>query len=118
VVERRNLPYIEAAETLGVSKLRMMFGHLLPNIAPVIAAAFFLRFTYGIVDLSSLSFLGLGSPPGSTDWGRMLAENQVNIFQNVWAALAPGLALVLTAVSTNIVGERLYERFERQGRES
>jgi ABC-type dipeptide/oligopeptide/nickel transport system permease subunit len=117
VVERRHLPFVEAAETLGVSRLRMMFVHLLPNIAPVVAACFFLRFTYGIVDLSSLSFLGLGVPPGSTDWGRMLAENRAIIFQNLWAALGPGLALVLSAVSANIVGDRLYERFERRGRE-
>ena len=48
VIERRHLPYIEAAETLGVSRLRVMACQLLPNIAPVVAACFFLRFTYGI----------------------------------------------------------------------
>jgi len=116
VIERRGLPYVEAAETLGVSPLRIMVRHLLPNIAPVVAACFFLRFTYGIVDLSSLSFLGLGVPPGSSDWGRMLAENRVQIFENAWASIAPGLALVLTAVSANFVGDWLYEHFERRGR--
>lgn len=116
VIERRHLPYIEAAEMLGVSRLRVMAGQLLPNIAPVVAACFFLRFTYGIIDLSALSFLGLGVPPGSTDWGRMVAENRVVVFQNAWAALAPGLALVLTAVSTNLIGDHLYERFEQRAR--
>jgi ABC-type dipeptide/oligopeptide/nickel transport system permease subunit len=116
VIERRGLPYVEAAEMLGVRPVRIMVGHLLPNIAPVVAACFFLRFTYGIVDLSSLSFLGLGVPPGSSDWGRMLAENRAHIFENAWTAIAPGVALVLTAVSANFVGDWLYEHFERRGR--
>jgi ABC-type dipeptide/oligopeptide/nickel transport system permease subunit len=116
VIERRHLPYVEAAETLGAPPLRIMTRHLLPNIAPVVAVCFFLRFTYGLVDLSALSFLGLGVPPGSTDWGRMLAENRVLIFQNAWAAVAPGAALVITAVSANFVGDWLYEHFERRGR--
>jgi ABC-type dipeptide/oligopeptide/nickel transport system permease subunit len=116
VIERRHLPYVEAAESLGASPLAVMGRHLLPNILPTVAAAFFLRFTYGLVDLSSLSFLGLGVPPGSADWGRMLAENRVLVFENAWAALGPGVALVLTAVSANLVGDWLYERFERRAR--
>jgi ABC-type dipeptide/oligopeptide/nickel transport system permease subunit len=116
VIERRHLPYVEAAETLGVSPVRIMTRHLLPNIAPVVAVCFFLRFTYGLVDLSALSFLGLGVPPGSTDWGRMLAENRVLVFENAWAAVAPGAALVMTAVSANFVGDWIYEQFERRGR--
>jgi ABC-type dipeptide/oligopeptide/nickel transport system permease subunit len=115
VLERRRLAYIESAETMGVRPLGIMVRHLLPTLAPLIAACGFIRFTYGIVDLSALSFLGLGTPPGSTDWGRMLAENRTLVFQNSWASLAPGLALVLAAVSTNLVGDFLYERFQERG---
>jgi ABC-type dipeptide/oligopeptide/nickel transport system permease subunit len=116
VIEQRFLPYVEAAQVQGLSSMRIMFRHVLPNIAPVILAAFFLRFTYGIVDLSSLSFLGLGVPPGSPDWGRMLAENRVTVFQNAWGAIVPGLMLVMTAVSANLVGDWLYQRFEERRR--
>jgi ABC-type dipeptide/oligopeptide/nickel transport system permease subunit len=74
----------------------------------------FLGFTYGMVELSALSFLGLGVPPGSSDWGRMLAENRVQVFQNVWAALAPGIALVGTVVAANLLGDWGYRRLERR----
>ena len=116
VLERRRLAYVEAAETLGVSRWRVMVRHLLPNIMPVVAAVFFLRLTYAIVELSSMSFLGLGVPPGTADWGRMLAENRGNVFENPWAAIGPGLAIVFTAVSANIIGDWLYERFEQRAR--
>ncbi|MBN9622411.1 MAG: ABC transporter permease [Actinobacteria bacterium] len=116
VVERRGLPYVDAARSLGVPPRRVMLQHLLPNIVPLIVAGFFLRLTYGVVELSSLSFLGLGVPPGSADWGRMLAENRAGIFENAWAAIAPGVALVVVTVSANFVGDWLYERVEQKRR--
>lgn len=116
VSEQAELPYIEAAQTLGTKSTRILWRHLIPVISPLIVASFFLRFTYGIVDLSALSFLGLGVPPGSADWGRMLAENRVTIMQNFWAAAAPGLALIGMAVSANVVGDWLYNRYEAAGR--
>ena len=116
VKEQAQLPYIEAAQTLGTRSARILWRHLLPVISPLIVASFFLRFTYGVVDLSALSFLGLGVPPGSPDWGRMLAENRVTILQNVWATAAPGLALIAMAVSANVVGDWVYNRYEAAGR--
>lgn len=116
VQERAQLPYVEAARTLGTSSVRILWRHLIPAISPLIVASLFLRFTYGIVDLSALSFLGLGVPPGSADWGRMLAENRVTLMQNFWATAAPGLALIATAVSANIVGDWLYNRWDSAGR--
>lgn len=116
VLERRQLAYVEAARTLGVSHTGVMIKHLVPVITPIIVASFFLRFTYGIVDLSALSFLGLGVPPGSADWGRMIAENRVAMSQNIWAAAAPGLLLVLTAVAANVVGDWIFSRYENARR--
>lgn len=116
VLERVELPYVEAAQALGVPSTTIMVRHLLPGIGPVVVAAFFLQFTYGIVDLSSLSFLGLGVPPGSADWGRMLAENRAALAQNIWAAAAPGAALVAVAVATNLLGDWVFARFEAKGR--
>lgn len=116
VLERVRLPYVEAAQTLGVRPSRIVLGHLLPNLLPLIVAGFFLKFTYGIVDLSSLSYLGLGVPPGAADWGRMLSENRIALDSNAWAAAGPGIALVLVAVSMNLVGDWLFARYERTGR--
>jgi ABC-type dipeptide/oligopeptide/nickel transport system permease subunit len=70
-------------------------------------ATFFLAFTYGFVDLATLSFLGLGVAPGTPDWGNMVSASQVLVFENPWSALAPLLLIVVTAVSANVLGESL-----------
>ena len=106
-LEQRGLPYIEASRVLGQSRTRIMLHHVLPNIRPILYATFFLSFTYSFVDLSTLSFLGLGAPPGTPDWGRMAAENRTLVFQTPLGVVAPLLAIMLTAVSANIVGQRL-----------
>jgi len=117
VLERVHLPFMEAAVTLGLPTWRILLTHLLPTIAPFIVATFFLTFTYSVVDLSSLSFLGLGVPPGAADWGRMVADNRAIMFGNVWATAAPAIAIVTMAVSTNLIGEWLQSRYETAGRE-
>lgn len=116
VISRRNLPYIEAAQNLGLSRWKLIIRHMLPNLEPMIVTTFFLAFTYGMVDLAGLSFLGLGAAPGSADWGRMIAENRPSIFLNQWATLAPGIVLVVVVVSANIVGESAYRHLELRRR--
>ncbi|GAF43678.1 ABC transporter permease [Rhodococcus wratislaviensis] len=109
-LEQRSLPYIETAKVLGEPKWRIMWHHVLPNVRPILYTTFFLSFTYGFVDLSTLSFLGLGVSPGTPDWGRMAAESRVLIFQNPWAVIAPLAMIVIAAVSANLVGQGLDRR--------
>lgn len=116
VIEQRVLPYVEATQTLRIGPARIMLRHILPNVLPVVVAALFLRFTYSLVGLAGLSFLGLGVGPGSPNWGRMLAENRVYLFENPWSALAPALVLILTAVSAVLIGDWLYERMSDRRR--
>lgn len=116
VIERRDLPYVEAAQTLGVKPRAIMARHLLPNLEPLIITCLFLGFTYGMVELSALSYLGLGVPPGSPDWGRMLAENRAQVSENLWGTLGPGLALVGTVLSANLVGDWTYGRLDQRRR--
>lgn len=111
VLEQRPLPYVEAARTLGVSKPRIMFGHILPNILPIILAYIVLDFAFALVSLAALSFLGLGIAPGTADWGRMLAENKGLLFSNPWAAVLPALLIVLAAAAMNLVGDWMYDRY-------
>ena len=106
-LEQKSLPYVESAWVLGRSRWRIMAVHILPNIRPVAVATFFLAFTYGFVDLATLSFLGLGVAPGTPDWGNMVSASQVLVFENPWSALAPLLLIVVTAVSANVLGESL-----------
>jgi peptide/nickel transport system permease protein len=116
VLEQRGLPYVEAARTLGRPSWRIMTRHIWPNVLPVVVANTFLNFAFSLVILSALSFLGLGVSPGTPDWGRMLAENRTLIFDNAAAAVAPGLMIALTAASTNLLGDWLYERLTGRGR--
>ena len=111
VLQQRPLPYIEAARTLGVSKPRVMFGHILPNILPIIFAYIVLDFAFALVALAGLSFLGLGIEPGAADWGRMLSENRNLLFSNPWAAVVPAVLIILTAAAMNLVGDWMYDRF-------
>lgn len=115
-LEQRNLPYVDAARTLGLSSRRIMYRHIWPNLLPLVAANAFLNFAYSLVSLSALSFLGLGVAPGQADWGRMLADNLQLIQDDPLTVLAPGMALVLTAMSANLLGDWCYERLAERGR--
>lgn len=113
VLEQRPLPYIDAARTLGISKGRIIFVHVLPNVLPIILAYVVLDFAFALVNLAGLSFLGLGVEPGTPDWGRMLFENRDILFSNPVALLLPATMIILTAVSMNLLGDWLFERFAK-----
>jgi peptide/nickel transport system permease protein len=113
VIEQRPLPYIDAARALGISKARILFVHILPNVLPIILAYVVLDFAFALVNLAGLSFLGLGVEPGTPDWGRMLFENRNIMFSNPVALLLPAAMIILTAVSMNLIGDWLFERYAR-----
>lgn len=115
-LQQRNLPYVEAARTLGLSSGRIMARHIWPNLLPLVVANTFLNFAFALVTLAGLSFIGIGVAPGTADWGQMLADSRALLFDNPWAALGPGIALVLTAVSMNLAGDWLYEWLSDRGR--
>jgi peptide/nickel transport system permease protein len=115
-LQQRNMPYVEAAVTLGLSAPRVMVRHIWPNLLPLVLANTFLNFAFSLVALSGLSFLGLGVPLNTPDWGGMLAQNLSLIQSNPMACLAPAIALVLTATSMNLIGDWIYERLSDKGR--
>ncbi len=103
-------PYLEAAQLLGLGRIRVMFRHLLPVIRGLVGANFFLNVSLALVSLSALSFLGLGVSPQQADWGRQLNDARALLFINPAAAIAPGLAIIATAVALNLIGDWLAER--------
>ena len=115
-LEQRPRPYVEAARALGLPSWKIMFWHIWPNVLPLVVANSFLNFAFSLVSLSALSFLGLGVGPGTPDWGRMLAENRNLLFGTPLAALAPAAMIVVTAASTNLIGDWLYELLSDRGR--
>ncbi|MEU6408177.1 ABC transporter permease [Microbispora sp. NPDC046933] len=109
------LPYIDAARTLGLPAGRIMARHLLPNIMPTVIATFLLDFVTALISLSGLSYLGLGAPPGTPDWGTLLASGQNLLADNPWISLAPGAMIALTATSFTLLGDWLYDRYSANG---
>ena len=108
----KNKTYVEAATSIGYSDTRIMFVHILPNCISTISVQITLDLAYAILDLASLSFLGLGVQPPTADWGAMLDEGRNYLLQNPFLALAPGIAIIVTVVSLNIFSDGLHQYFE------
>jgi ABC-type dipeptide/oligopeptide/nickel transport system permease subunit len=97
--------YVEAAVARGERVPAILGREILPNISAPVIADFGLRFTYAIIIIASMNFLGLGLVPPAADWGLMVAENRQFISLNLWAVLAPAIMLALLTVAVNLVGD-------------
>lgn len=105
VLSIREKEYIEAARSLGAGPWRIMFVDILPNVVAPITVYITLLIPVTIVAEASLSYLGVGVPPPTPDWGQMIAESQ-NIYQQAWWFLVfPSIALLITTVAFNILGD-------------
>ena len=100
--------FIKAGKILGFSKGRLILNHILPiTIAPLIVISTS-NFASAILVESGLSFLGIGAQPPIPSWGRMLADSQTMISFAPHLALAPGITIILTVLSVNLMGCLLY----------
>jgi len=103
----RELPYVEAARALGVSSWRIMGVHVLRNLlSPIIVQATFV-FAFAMLAEAGLSFLGVGISPATPSWGTMISAARPYYREADWLALAPGLAIMLTVFSLQIIGDAL-----------
>jgi peptide/nickel transport system permease protein len=99
--------YIAAARTVGTSNFRIMWRHILPNAtAPIIVQAT-VSVSYAILGEASLSFLGLGVEATTPTWGLILAESRSFISRAWWLGIFPGVAIMLTVLSINFIGDAL-----------
>lgn len=104
--------YVTAAKVVGVGKARLMFVTVLPNcLAPLIVQAA-LGVSDAILEAAALGFLGLGAQPPIPEWGAMLADNREFIRSNPWIVTLPGLAILITVVAVNIMGDGLRDAFD------
>lgn len=108
--------YVEAARTLGLSHMRIIFRHILPNCYSPILVQSTIDLAYAILDLAALSFLGLGVQPPTADWGSMLAEGREYMLISANAALASGFAIMITVISFNLFGDGLQEHLDPKQR--
>ncbi|MDH3667754.1 MAG: ABC transporter permease [Paracoccaceae bacterium] len=104
------LDFVEAARLRGEGWFWIIFREILPNVLTPLIAEFGLRFAFAILFLSTLSFLGLGIQPPEADWGGMVKDNKDGIIFLVPAALYPGAAIAILAVSVNMVVDWLLNR--------
>jgi ABC-type dipeptide/oligopeptide/nickel transport system permease subunit len=103
----REKDYVAAANALGGKHLRILIRHVLPNVVSSVIVLSTLAVARTILLESSLSYLGMGVPPQIPDWGYMLADSKENILSHSWLAIFPSLAILLTVLSVNLVGDRL-----------
>jgi len=108
-MEVRAQPYIEAACALGCSPWRITMRHVLPNAAPSLIAFATTQLGWLLLNGAALNFLGLGAPPGTPEWGAMLAEGRGYLRDAPWSSGFPGLVLTLTVLAANLVGDGLQE---------
>lgn len=116
VLSIREKEFIEAARALGTSGPRIMLRHILPNIlaSTIIMATF--SFAFMIIAEASLTFLGLGVDPSTPSWGMMLSESRNYLEVAWWYPTFPGLALLLTVMGANILGDGLWDLWDPRRR--
>nr|WP_073013540.1 ABC transporter permease subunit [Roseibium suaedae] len=112
VMAERNRDYVVAARVAGAGHLRLMVKTILPNcLAPLIVQAT-LSFSSAILDAAALGFLGMGAQPPTPEWGTMLAEAREFILRAWWVVTFPGLAILITVLAINLVGDGLRDALD------
>jgi len=110
------LDYVAAARSSGAGKGRLLFRHLLPNIAAPLVVQGTLHLAGAILAESALSFLGVGVPPPAPSWGAMLAAGRTHILDAPHVVLAPAAAILVVVLATNALGDALVARLDTAGK--
>lgn len=103
----RNSDYLAAAHLQGITGARLLLGHVLPLCLPSVIVRVALNLGGIILAAAGLGFLGLGVEPPTAEWGSMVADGSRVIFDQWWVAAAPGIAILLTSLSFNLLGDGL-----------
>jgi peptide/nickel transport system permease protein len=103
----RGLDYVAAARVRGEGASWIIFREMLPNVAAPIVVETTIRVAFAVMMLATLSFLGLGAQPPAAEWGLMVAEARGYMHQAPWIIIAPSVAIGLTAIAFNLLGDSL-----------
>jgi peptide/nickel transport system permease protein len=104
--------YIHAAKAIGMKNSRILWRHILPNsITPIIVQGT-LAIATAIIEAAALGFLGLGAEQGVPEWGKMLADSRMFLLNAPWAMIFPGLAIMLTVIGFNLLGDGLRDALD------
>ena len=114
---RRDAGFVQAARLSGNSEYRILLGHILPNIMPIMIVQMSLTMGYAILNAAGLSFIGLGVRPPTAEWGIMVAEGATFMVSGEWwIAFFPGLALMIAVFCFNLLGDGLRDIVDPQRR--
>lgn len=108
----RNQSFIEAIYSEGASHARILVRHIVPNLVSLIIVQATFTFAFSLLQMAALDFLGVGVPPQIPSWGNMLSEARIYIVRAPWLLLFPGICIVLTVLSFNLVGDVLRDQID------
>jgi peptide/nickel transport system permease protein len=112
----RERDFVRSAEGLGLTPWRVAASHILPNLMPTVIVALSLRIGGAILTEAFLSFLGLGAQEPLISWGGMIQQGRGHLLDGWWLTTFPGLAITLTVIGYNLLGDGLREKFDPRGR--
>ncbi len=113
LLANREVDYVNAARSLGAGRMRILMRHMLPNSLTAVIVTATLVLATAVIDIAGLGFLGLGpTDPRTPEWGTMLSDATVFLRQAIWLIFFPGLAIVITAIGFNLLGDGLRESLD------
>jgi ABC-type dipeptide/oligopeptide/nickel transport system permease subunit len=112
VLSVKELDYVAASRALGATKMRLLFSRILPNALTPLIVQGTLGIATAILSAAALSFLGLGAQPPIAEWGLMLGEERNSVFNAPHLVFFPGLAIMVTVLSFNLIGDGLRDALD------
>jgi peptide/nickel transport system permease protein len=116
VIALRGAQFAEAAESLGSSRLRILFRHIVPNAFPTVLVKASMDIGFAVLTTAALGFIGLGSQPPTPDWGQMVSEGRKYLRDAWWYSTFPGVAILLTVMATNLLGDGIRDVLDPRSR--
>jgi peptide/nickel transport system permease protein len=114
----RERPFVRAAYVLGAGHTRVLFQHVIPNLAPVVATIASSGLAGALMAASALSFVGLGAQPPQAEWGALIYEGRNSIMFEWWCAVLPGVVVVTAALGFTLIGDGLRDKFDPRGEQA
>ena len=116
VVALRDSQFAEAAQSIGASRGRVLFTHVLPNAFPTILVKASMDIGFAVLTTAALGFIGLGTQPPTPDWGVMIADGRKYVREAWWFSTFPGIAILLTVLAFNLLGDGLRDVMDPRAR--